>query len=122
MLPALLLSLVLGGQTGGQTGAQAQGVDIEVLSHICKFGVHTDGTRYRQTKHSHSLRQGRVQYFNQDISFSSKFQFRIKKQSSVWLLVLLVTYLNFTNSYILMSLSETNFVFERHVLSLVLTA
>ena len=45
MLAALLLSLVLGGQTGGQAGVEAQGVDIEVLSHICKFGVHTDGRR-----------------------------------------------------------------------------
>ena len=24
-------------------------VDIEVLSHICKYGVHTDGRRYRQS-------------------------------------------------------------------------
>ena len=55
MLAALLFSLVVG--DGGQ--AHGQGVDIEVLSHICKFGVHSDGRRYSETdsssNHSYSL-------------------------------------------------------------------
>ena len=38
--------LLLLDQARAQAGGQAQGVDIEVLSHICKYGVHTDGRRY----------------------------------------------------------------------------
>ena len=52
MLAALLFSVVLGG-TGGR--AQAQGVDIEVLSHICKYGVHSDGRRYSQSDSHQSV-------------------------------------------------------------------
>ena len=44
-----LLSVVLLGQARPQAGGQAQGVDIEVLSHICKYGVHSDGRRYSQS-------------------------------------------------------------------------
>ena len=52
MLAALLFSVVLGG-AGGR--AQAQGVDIEVLSHICKYGVHSDGRRYSQSDNHQSV-------------------------------------------------------------------
>lgn len=42
-----LFSVVLLGQARPQAGGQTQGVDIEVLSHICKYGVHSDGRRER---------------------------------------------------------------------------
>ena len=50
----LLLLLLLSVDLLGQAGAQAQGVDIEVLSHICKFGVHSDGRRYNSQSVSQS--------------------------------------------------------------------